>query len=101
MSWVEKYILQCCLKEENLYVTLFVHDTSNDQWSSLQALPYIHYSLVTIADYKQLLAIGEMASKHRELRSVMKCLHEMKSIKSGLLHTLICLLHCTVVQVYP
>ena len=48
------------MKVEDTYVTPFVYDTSKDQWSSLPALPYIHYSLVTVTDYKQLLAIGGM-----------------------------------------
>ena len=52
------------LSERGGYATPFVYNTSNDRWSSLPALPYIHYSLVTITDYKQLLAIGGMVGKH-------------------------------------
>ena len=39
-----------------------MYDSSKDQWSSLPALPYVHFSLVTIPDRKQLLAIGGVVS---------------------------------------
>ena len=35
-----------------------MYDSNKDQWSTLPALPYAHFSLVTIPDRKQLLAIG-------------------------------------------
>jgi len=35
-----------------------MYDFSKDQWSTLPALPYVHFSLVTVPDKKQLLAIG-------------------------------------------
>ena len=35
-----------------------MYDSNKDQWSTLPALPYIHFSLVTVPDRKQLLAIG-------------------------------------------
>ena len=35
-----------------------MYDSSKDQWSSLPALPYGNFSLVTVPDRKQLLAIG-------------------------------------------
>ena len=51
-----------------VYVTVrdskFVHadplmyDSNKDQWSTLPALPYAYFSLVTVPDRKQLLAIG-------------------------------------------
>ena len=35
-----------------------MYDSDKDQWSSLPALPYARFSLVTVPDRKQLLAIG-------------------------------------------
>ena len=35
-----------------------MYDSSKDQWSSLPELPYVRFSLVTVPDKKQLLAIG-------------------------------------------
>ena len=35
-----------------------VYDSNKDQWSSLPVLPYGNFSLVTVPDRKQLLAIG-------------------------------------------
>ena len=35
-----------------------MYDSSKDLWSSLPALPYDNFSLVTVPDRKQLLAIG-------------------------------------------
>ena len=35
-----------------------MYDSNKDQWSTLPALPYVHFSLVTVPDRKQLLAIG-------------------------------------------
>ena len=35
-----------------------MYDSSEDQWSSLPSLPYGNFSLVTVPDRKQLLAIG-------------------------------------------
>jgi len=40
------------------YSNPFMYDPSNDQWSILPALPYACFSLVTVPDRKQLLAIG-------------------------------------------
>ena len=41
-----------------------MYDHKEDKWSSLPVLPYIHFSLVTVPDYKQLLAIGGMTINH-------------------------------------
>ena len=35
-----------------------MYDSNKDQWSTLPALPYVRFSLVTVPDRKQLLAIG-------------------------------------------
>ena len=35
-----------------------MYDSNKDQWSKLPALPYVNFSLVTVPDRKQLLAIG-------------------------------------------
>ena len=39
-----------------------MYDSSKDQWSSLPALPYVNFTLVTVTDRKQLLAIGGTVS---------------------------------------
>ena len=39
-----------------------MYDCNNDQWCQLPALPYAHFSLVTVPDKKQLLAIGGMVT---------------------------------------
>ena len=35
-----------------------MYDSNKDQWSMLPELPYVNFSLVTVSDRKQLLAIG-------------------------------------------
>ena len=40
------------------HVEPLMYDCNKDQWSALPALPYIRFSLVTVPDRKQLLAIG-------------------------------------------
>ena len=42
------------------YVTPLMYESSKDQWSWLPNLPCAHFSLVTVPDRKQLLAIGGM-----------------------------------------
>ena len=42
------------------YVTPLMYESNKDQWSWLPKLPYFHFSLVTVPDRKQLLAIGGM-----------------------------------------
>ena len=42
------------------YYDTFMYDSNKDQWSTLPALPYAYFSLVTVDDRKQLLAIGGM-----------------------------------------
>ena len=39
-----------------------VYDSSKDQWSSLPALPYGNFSLLTVPDRKELLAIGGLGN---------------------------------------
>ena len=39
-----------------------MYDSSKDQWSILPELPYVNFSLVTVPDRKQLLAIGGTVS---------------------------------------
>ena len=39
-----------------------MYDSSKDQWSVLPELPYVNFSLVTVPDRKQLLAIGGTVS---------------------------------------
>ena len=40
------------------YVDPLMYDSNKDQWSSLPALPFVRFSVVTVPDRKQLLAIG-------------------------------------------
>ena len=42
------------------YLDPLMYDSNKDQWSTLLALPYSRFSLVTVPDRKQLLAIGGM-----------------------------------------
>ena len=42
-----------------------MYDSNKDQWSTLEALPYTYFSLVTVPDRKQLLAIGGMAINNK------------------------------------
>ena len=52
------------LFERGGYGAPLVYDPSEDQWASLPALPYTHFSLVAIPECKQLLAIGGMVKNH-------------------------------------
>ena len=54
------------------YVEPLMYDSNKDQWSSLPALPYAYFSLVTIPDNKQLLAIGGMGDKNRVVEITSK-----------------------------
>ena len=40
------------------YTNPIVYDSNNDRWLTLPYLPYAHFSLVTVTEKKQLLAIG-------------------------------------------
>ena len=42
----------------DVYLYPFVYDPNKDQWSTLPALPCWYFSLVTVTEKKQLLAIG-------------------------------------------
>ena len=64
-----KYFATCVAKlDGKVYVTInssegghcnpLMYDSNKDQWSILPALPYASFSLVTVPDNKQLLAIG-------------------------------------------
>ena len=46
------------MSSKSAYVDPLMYDSNKDQWSSLPVLPYVHFSLVTVSDRKQLLAIG-------------------------------------------
>ena len=43
---------------EGGYTDPIVYDSNEDRWSTLPDLPYVHFSLVTVTEKKQLLAIG-------------------------------------------
>ena len=82
------------------YVDPLTYDFSKDQWSALPALPYSHFSLVTVPDRKQLLAIGGVMSNNGVDKFSNKVSYGMRRIGSGLLHILTCLLHDISVQAY-
>ena len=46
------------------YYDVFMYDSNKDQWSTLPALPYACFSLVTIPDSRLLLAIGGMVDNN-------------------------------------
>ena len=52
------------LSSKSAYLDPLVYNSSKDQWSSLPALPYTYFSLVTVPDRKQLLAIGGMVKNN-------------------------------------
>ena len=41
-----------------------MYDSNKDQWSTLPALPYVRFSLVTVPDRKKLLAIGGVVNNN-------------------------------------
>ena len=47
------------------YHNPLMYDSNKDQWSTLPSLPYSSFSLVTVADRKQLLAIGGVVNNNR------------------------------------
>ena len=49
----------------NPFTKPLMYDSNKDQWSTLPALPYGHFSLVTVPDRKQLLAIGGVVKNRR------------------------------------
>ena len=54
------------------YVEPLMYDSNEDKWSSLPELPYANFSLVTIPDRKQLLAIGGMIDKNKAIEITSK-----------------------------
>ena len=42
----------------SVFVDPLTYDSNKDKWYSLPALPYGYFSLVTVPDRKQMLAIG-------------------------------------------
>ena len=69
-SWVTSVaeldgkIYATLVDNENGYYAPFTYDCNNDKWSSLPALSLIKFSLVTVPDTKQLLAIGGMVNNN-------------------------------------
>ena len=53
------------LGSRSAYSRPLMYDSNKDQWSKLPTLPYDRFSLVTVPDKKQLLAIGGMAENNR------------------------------------
>ena len=49
------------------FVEPLMYDSNKDQWSSLPALPYGCFSLVTVPDRKQLLAIGGVVNNNNKV----------------------------------
>ena len=52
------------VSSKSSYVNPLMYDSSKDQWSSLPALRYGYFSLVTVPDRKQLLAIGGVVNNN-------------------------------------
>ena len=56
------FVISAAEMDGKVYVTIsfepLMYDSNNDQWSILPALPYVRFSLITVPDRKQLLAIG-------------------------------------------
>ena len=53
------------LGSRGAYSRPLMYDSNKDQWSKLPVLTYARFSLVTVPDKKQLLAIGGMAENNR------------------------------------
>ena len=52
------------------YLDPLMYDSNKDQWSILPALPYARFSLVTVPDRKQLLAIGGVVTNNNRVFEV-------------------------------
>ena len=86
---------------KSAYLEPLMYDSNKDQWSALPALPYANFSLVTVPDRKQLLAIGGVVHNNGVIEITNKVFLWDEENGSGLLHTLTCPLHDITVQVYP
>ena len=53
-------------------VNPLIYEYNKDQWSWLPSLPYAHFSLVTVPDRKQLLAIGGVVNNNRVIEVTNK-----------------------------
>ena len=49
---------------EGAYAAPYTYDSNKDQWSILPHLPYAYFSLVTVTEKKQLLAIGGFSNNN-------------------------------------
>ena len=58
------YVTALCRSARGAYSRPLMYDSKNDQWSSLPPLPFARFSLVTVPDKKQLLAIGGMVNNN-------------------------------------
>ena len=67
MAELDRRIYVTLVDNENGYYAPFMYDCNKDRWSSLPALPLIRFSLVTVPDYKLLLAIGGMVKNNHGL----------------------------------
>ena len=52
------------------YAEPLMYDSNKDQWSLLPDLPYTHFSLVTVPDRKQLLAIGGKVTNNNGVNEI-------------------------------
>ena len=48
---------------KSAHIHPLMYDSNKNQWSTLPALPYVNFSLVTVRDRNQLLAIGGVVDK--------------------------------------
>ena len=54
---------------EMRYGKLFMYDSNKNKWSSIPDLPFFYFSLVTVSDRKQLLAVGGINSVYKAVNN--------------------------------
>ena len=64
MVVLDEKVYAAILGSRGGYVESLMYDSNKDWWSSLPALPYTHFSLVTVPNNRELLAIGGMVNKN-------------------------------------
>jgi len=100
---VKRQVTSVTVLDGNVYASIsrdtipLKYDSSKDQWSKLPALSVIGFSLVTVPDKKQLLAVGGVTSDGG-VKMCKKYFSGMRHPRSGLILTQICPLHNFVAQ---
>ena len=75
MAVLDGKVYAAILGSEGGYVEPLMYDSNNDRWSSLAALPYTHFSLVSVPTSKELLAIGGMVDNNGVIEISNKVFH--------------------------